>query len=403
MKIIFDLKNFVKILIIITFIKIFFSFFYGDEFLDMEWKILYNNLVNGHGLTYYQINQIHIPSVYMPPLYIYFLYIFSFLNFSEFFTVKIILFVQCFLSGLSVYIFFKILKIFFNETYSYIIAFLYLLYPLNFYSSSQISSISLQIFLFIYFIYFFLNFFKKKNYLYFGGFSAFLCLLRGEFWLLFFICILFLFIKNFNQWKKIFCSFLTFVIILSPYLSRNYFIFDKLILTKSSGYNLWRGNSEKFDVNGDTDISKFANDLKKIEKNLEENNKLYLYELYVDNFYFDKAKNNIIENFHSYAKHYIIKFFSFAIFNYNSNYPNYFHPLIFIPELIISILAILGLVKNLLSKFRSEEILILTFFYLFIIPLFFVLPRYKLFILPMYFIFAFYYLKELFLKNNKAK
>ena len=37
--------------------------------------------------------------------------------------------------------------------------------------------------------------------------------------------------------------------IISPILFKNYKTFDQIVITKSFGYNLWRGNSEKLNIN----------------------------------------------------------------------------------------------------------------------------------------------------------
>ena len=46
-----------------------------------------------------------------------------------------------------------------------------------------------------------------------------------------------------------------------------------------------------------------------------------------------------------YFVHYIKKFIAFAFFNYDSTYPKYYNPAVIIPEIIISFLAILGIMK----------------------------------------------------------
>lgn len=400
MRNILNLKNFIYLNLLLIVIKFIYSLNYGDKFFDTEWKILYENLVYNFSLSYHKINGFDIPSVYMPPLYAYFLYLFSFLNLPEVLTVQIILFVQCILSCISGYVLFKILNIFFREKYSYIVAIAYMLYPLNFYSPSQISSITLQIFLFVLYLFFFINFLKKKNFIFFGFVAGLSMLIRGEFWLLFFFSIIFLIFKNKKEYTKIFLASFIGVIVISPYLVRNYSTFEKLILTKSSGYNLWRGNSHQFDINGDSNTLVFNKDLKDIENNLINNNQLHLYELYVDDYYYEKAKNNIFTNLYLYFVLYIKKFISFLIFNYYSTYPNYFNPLVFVPELIVSIFAILGIIKNIFTHKRLDSLLLVTFFYLFLIPVFFVLPRYKLFILPVYFIFAAYFIEGILSKKN---
>ena len=117
----------------------------------------------------------------MPPLYAYFLYFFSFFNLSDYLTVKLIIFIQCVLSGVSTIILFKIIKKIFNKYLSFPLSLGFYFYPLNFYSASQISSITLQIFLFIFFLYFFTKKFLNNEYIFLGILSGLLILIRGNF------------------------------------------------------------------------------------------------------------------------------------------------------------------------------------------------------------------------------
>jgi hypothetical protein len=231
-------KFFFTLLFISTLIKIIFSYYFGDDLIEKEWGIINYNLINFGEFSYYLINGERIPTIYMPPLYSYFLYLFSFLELSEFVTVKIILFIQCVISSISIMIFFSLLKIYFSDRNAYLISILYLFYPLNFYSPSQISSVSLQVFLLIFFTYLVVVSKSYKSFLTLGIISGLLILIRGEFWLLFIILILLKIIQNKkNIFKILLC--LTFVtIIITPKLISNYLKFDEIILTKSFGYNL---------------------------------------------------------------------------------------------------------------------------------------------------------------------
>ena len=381
----------------LTIIKIFFSIYFGDDLIDMEWGIINQNLINYGVLSYHEIEGTKVPSIYMPPLYSYFLYSFSFLNLDQIITTKLILFVQCVLSSVSIFIFYRILRNFFDEQNSYIISIIYFIYPLNFYAASQISSVSIQVFCFIYFLYFLTNLRTLKDYILLGLFSGLLILVRGEFWPLFLLIMMFKIIKNIKLTKNYFITFIVTLLLLSPVLIKNYKTFDQLIITKSFGYNLWRGNSEVLNINGNShEMLEIKGDFLNTGQNVDK------FELYVDNYFLKSAKKNLIEDPYKYAKHYLNKFFAFSIFNYNSNYPNYYNPLVFIPEIIVSIFAILGIINN-IFKTRDNEILIILLYYLALIPVFFVLPRYKLFILPLYFIFAsqFYFsFKQYFFKKT---
>ena len=388
---------FISIISSLTVIKIFISLYFGDVSIDMEWNIIYQNLVNYGEFSYHELYGTRLPTVYMPPLYPYFLYSFSFLGFDQLTTVKLILLSQCILSFFSLIIFFKILKNYFDEQKSYIISIIYFIFPLNFYASTQISSVSIQVFCFIFFIYFFLNLRTLRDYLFLGLFSSLSILVRGEFWLLFLILIIFRILINFKNFKYFLLTLVVTLLMISPILLKNFKTFDRIVITKSFGYNLWRGNSDELNINGNFyNIDVLKDDFIKSDEDIKK------FDLYVDNFFLKKAKENLTNNPYKYIKHYFNKFFAFSIFNYNSNYPNYYNPLVFIPEIIISVLAILGIIINIINK-RDYEILIMILYYLALIPIFFVLPRYKLFILPLYFIFAsqfLIYLSNIFSKKQ---
>lgn len=391
--------SFYILILISTFIKILLSYYYGDNSIDMEWNIINNNLINYGSYSYYVIEGERIPTVYMPPLYTYFLYSFSFLGLDNFLTVKLILLIQCIISSFSIIIFFKLLSKFFNQYISIIVSLIYLFFPLNFYAPSQISSVTLQVFLFIIFIYLIISPKKYKEFIILGIFSGLLILIRGEFWPLFLILIIFKFLKNPKQIIKIILCLIMVVCVVSPKIVSNYKKFDQIILTKSFGYNLWRGNNDELNINGsniDMTDKKILNIFFSSKYDLKK------FEIFLDEYFLDIAKKNITNNPSLYAKHYFEKFFAFSIFNHESTYPNYFNPLIFIPELIISIFALFGIIMNIFYK-RDYELLILILYYLFLIPIFFILPRYKLFILPLYFIFAgqlFIYLNKIFSKKQ---
>ena len=403
----FRTKYFLSLIIIFTFVKYLFSFYFGDNALDMEWKTIYENLVNLNSFSYYKIREHNVPSIYMPPLYAYFIYTFSFLGLGEFATVKTIIFFQCLLSTLSAFFFFKILRIYYNRSISYFASILYFFYPLNFYSASQISSISLQLFLLLGFCYYFLTSKTYKHFIFLGFFAGLSILVRGEFWLLFIFCITFKIVAKKYYIKKILICLLAVLLLISPHLIRNYNIFGDFILTKSSGYNLWRGNSEEPNVNGSNKENLKINlDLEKLKNKLNKEGALEKYEYFLDNYYFNLAISNIKKDPVKYINHYFDKFFAFSIVNLKSDYPNYFNLVVIIPEIIISIFGLGGFVLNIFSKKRNLELSIVLSFYLIIIPIFFILPRYKLFILPLYFFFAvfifnFFFQKYFFKKTVK--
>lgn len=381
----FSYKFFLLVLIASTIIKLFLVFLIGENDLADEWKILVNNLIENQSLLYHEIEGEKLPSVYMPPLYSFFLYFFYLMNFSNIITVKIILIIQCILSTFSVSILYKLFRTYFPDHAAKLIVIIFLCYPLNFYSPLLISSVSLQIFLFCFFLYLLFEFDKKNNYLILGIISGLLLLIRGEFYLVLIIGYISLFFKKKNI-SKILISFIISVLIVSPYLYRNYKVFNEVVITKSSGFNLWRGNNIFSDINGfyanDHNYPNLVKDKNKIVFDLRKKNKLNLYEIEVDNYLKNRALKNIQNNPEKYFKLYIKKFLSYLFYNYESNYPGYNKIYIIFPELIISIFFLIGIFINIFSNKKNYTLLFITLFYFIIIPIFFILPRYKLFVLP---------------------
>ena len=230
---------------------------FGDSGLEHEWKVLVNNLVINKTLAFDyldpNLNQYLLPNVWMPPLYAYYLYFFSFFNLEEQYYIQLILFSQIILSSASVVIFYKLNKIFFTEKISFYSALLLSLFPLYLYACAQISSVTLQVFLTILFFYFFFQFVKKKNLVsilplsFVGGL---LVLLRSEFILILFISFLYLFFYFKIKIKNILLMILIIFITVSPYLIRNIVVLDAVVLTKTFGYNLWKGNNPSSTVEG---------------------------------------------------------------------------------------------------------------------------------------------------------
>lgn len=384
-------KNFIVLIILLSILRFCIAYIYGDSTYEMEWGVIVKNLISDFSFSYHEIDGQKIPTAYMPPLYAYLVYTVSLLGFSEFITVKLILFFQCLFSGISIFFFYKILLNLFNERYAVLFSLIYFLIPLNFYSATQISSVSFQISIFIFFLYYYLNTQTNLQFIILGIFSGLAILIRGEFWLLFLVLTFYKIILSKLNLTKLFLLIFITSLIISPVIIRNYIVFDKFVLTQSSGYNLWRGNSLSKNINGENiETYEIEKGKKKIQNQLIELNEIEKYEIYLDKLYFDIAKENIFDDPIKYIVHYINKFFAYSFFNFFSNYPNYFHPLIIFPEIIISFFGLLGFLGNVFSKKKNYELLIITLFYLTIIPVFFVLPRYKLFIFPMYIIFSCY-------------
>lgn len=358
---------------------------YGDTNLDNEWNTLFSNLYNHGAFSYRSFDNKLIPSVYMPPLYVYYIYFIKLIIPDSYNLVRSVLISQIFLASIAVYYFFKINLIFFSKKMSLISTYIFIFFPLSILSSLQISSITLQIFLNIMFIYTTLQIINnyKKNFsvILFSIISGLTILLRGEFVLIFIFSVLYLiFLKKIN-FKQVSIIIISALIILSPYLTRNFIVFEKITITKSFGYNLWKGNNIDSKVEGSESLKAFQTG--GIDKKIKAIPKNNLYDFNYDKIFLENSLKFIQENPILFIERYIKKFLSFSFFNLNSNYPKYYHPLNIIPLIVISIIFTLSLIFCYQKKSETYNYLILNLLLtISIFSVFFILPRYKLMIIP---------------------
>ena len=214
--------------------------YFRDLLIVNEWSILLENLENNKVLSVHSINGEPVPNIFMPPLYPLFLYFLKiiFSDFNQF--LWSIQFSQLIFSLLAVYLANKILLEFFSQNMSALGTFIFAIFPLNVYAVSQVSSITLQVLLLNIFLYSFIRLFKGNNNRYiflFSISSGALMLIRGEFFIFVILSIIYLFLNDKNIKKVLLVSLLS-VLVISPYLYRNFEIFGVITITKSSGYNL---------------------------------------------------------------------------------------------------------------------------------------------------------------------
>jgi 4-amino-4-deoxy-L-arabinose transferase-like glycosyltransferase len=333
----------------------------------------------------------------MPPVYPFALYLINFISFDKTNFVNLIIFFQVIISTYSVYIFYQINLNLFKKKISIINAFIFSLFPINLFVVGQISSIVLQIFLSLLFLKYLLLLIKKQakiNIIFFSIVSGLLILTRGEFVLIYAIIVMFIMLnKKVNKINILRIILITSVII-SPYVIRNYVHFSEIIITKSLGYNLWKGNNEYSTVQGNGDYE--LNELNELEDRVKSIEKDKYYEITRDNIFLSEAKKNISQDPARYFSLFVKKIFSFYFVDTNSNYPNYYNFFHFIPILLVSILSFPGLYTFYKKKNNLNNYLLLYLILnLIIFSIFFILPRYKLVILPLQIILASHFIKYL--------
>ena len=294
---------------------------YGDTGLEHEWKAIMDNLTKHGVFSSINFDGLLIPNLFMPPLYAFYLYFFSLINLEEQSFVQLILTSQILLSSISVAIFYKINKNFFSEKISFFSSVIFSIFPLHVYACSQISSVSLQSFLTILFFYLFFQFIKKRNFLSIFSFSltgGLLILLRGEFIAIFILSLSYLlFFLKIEIKKILLVGLITFIVIL-PYLTRNILIFETVTITKSVGWNLWKGNNPYSTVEGSSRVyGNLAEQIKNIPKNK-------FYEINSDKVFLDEAFKNINNEPVRYLILFYKKVLTFMFIDIKSTQPNYY-------------------------------------------------------------------------------
>ena len=401
--------NILGFLILISFlVRIPIIILYGDTSIEYEWKPLLYNLIENKQLVFQSFDDFLLPNLWMPPLYAYYLYIFSFFGLEDQNYILLVLLSQIFISSISIVIFYQINKLFFTKKISFYSSVLFSVIPLHVYASSQISSITLQIFSYLFFIYLFFRIAKEQKriiIIIFSILAGLILLLRSEFQAIFILSIIYLFIFFKVPIKKILLILLISMITISPYLIRNYLIFEKITLAETFGYNLWKGNHPHAMKNSLVEGYEFPKDLSD-KTILDENMKKQIpklidgfiileaiprdinYRLNFNKFFLGQAIHNVSKEPVSYLIFFFKKVLSFILIDINSSNPNYYNPLHYLPVLILGITSLFGIaLSNKKSRELNYLILILLAF-VFIFSTVSILPRYKLIILPLQIIFT---------------
>ena len=372
---------------------------YGDDLLSNEWEKLVRNLRNHNTLAILNFNEFYLPNLWMPPLYAYFLYsislFFETLNHTY---INYVLFTQSILASVTVIIFYKIINNFYSSKISFFGSVIFVSLPLNLYASSQISSISLTMFLSAFFYFFLIKLVKtnKKKYLILLAITAgLLILIRREFILIFSLSIFFIFFFYKIKLIKILTIIAITVITVSPYLIRNYIIFDKIIIQAGFGYNVWKANNPLATVEGSGVMSKnLILKINKVEKNV-------YFRINRDKIYLNQAISYIKEDPNKYLKLYFLKIFSYFFVDFNSSDPNYYSFLHVVPNMLLGILTLFGFYYYDKKSILLNYFLLIFMFYLFLFSFFAILPRYKLYLLPFQIIFSLSFIKNI--KTNWYK
>ena len=398
----FIINHNLKIILFISIIaRVFAIIFFRDVEVDNEWGILLKNLEENNILSVHSVQGVPVPNIFMPPLYPLFLFsIKIFFNSLEPFLWSI-QFIQLLLGVISIYLTNKILLQFFSEKLSAIGTLIFSLFPMNVYAVSQISSIILQIFLLNVFLYSYIKLFKKitnKHIIIFSIFSGLLILLRGEYFIFVILSLIYLYLNQKQIIKILIISMVTLLIV-SPYLYRNYNIFGVITITKSAGYNLLKGNHPRTKVEGVgmfSNIEKVIPEVKTQLEDLKSKGPAQNYDLLQDKILMKQAIIFIKDNPLRYINLYVKKFLAFMFFDLSATYPNYYSPMHIIPKVLIALSSFIGIILAFrLSVSISNYVILFYLANIGLFSIFFILPRYSLSLLTIQIILSLYALKKI--------
>ena len=372
----------------------------GDTSLENEWHALVNNLITHKTLALLSFDGFLLPNLWMPPLYAYYLYLFSFFNLEDQNYILLILSSQILLSSISVAVFYKINNLFFSKKISFYGSLLFSFFPLHMYACAQISSISLHIFLALLFYYYFFQIIRKKNIfliILFSFIAGLLILVRREFFAIFVITVVYLFFFYKIPIKRILLIILITLTTISPYLVRNFLIFEKITIQAGFGYNLWKGNNPNSTVAGSELIDNG------LQKKIDAIPTDKFYGIVIDRVFLNQAIKNLAEEPKRYLILFVQKAASFLFIDIQSSYPNYYNPVHYLPILLIGILSLIGIFLSDKKSYQLNYLILIFFITTIVYSSFFILPRFKLALLPLQIIFSNVCFEYIIIKFFKTK
>ena len=392
-------KKFLLFVVIISAIsRILIAYFFGDKSLENEWAILVTNLYNFKSFSLLNFGNLYVPNLWMPPIYGYFVYIHALVFGLDENLATWVIITQIIISSITPIIFYKIISNFFSKGLSFVGVLIFSLFPLIVYSASQISSASIYLFLLLTFIYLVINLTNKKSNkinILIGVIAGILILTRRDFILIYFFSLFYLFIFFNINYKKIILILLMSLISISPYLTRNYIAFDKMIIHSGLGYNLWKAYNPNAKVEG------YYEESKELKLKINNVKKDIYYRINEDKVYLNEAKTYFYDNPEKYIKLFFKRLFSFFFIDLNSSQANYYNFFHILPNLSLSIFSLLGLIVCYKKNFKYNYLILTMFIILFVYSLFALLPRYKLYVLPFQIILSLSFLDFLIKKLSK--
>ncbi len=402
------MKNFfyknilLKLLILSAIIRILTLFLVFEKQIEFtnywEYGTIAENLINGKGYSLFHIdenNNIQVsynqnsrpsPSAYMPPGYVI-LIAPTFLIKNSVIRTNLIFLFQIIISMINLILIYKLSSDKINKNVALFSSIIYIIYPEFIYSCFSIGPTVIYHFLILSLIYFSLKKFNKINLIIIIIVLSLSLYFRFEIVFFWSLISIYYFIKN--KSLLFFLPLIIALILLSPWLYRNYIVFNKFpLISTNTGQNLFRGHNNLYP--GAWADNKLDEELSKIKFSNR-------YELERNSLLLSKAINHIQTNIKSEI---IITFEKiihlFGIYYYDDRS---FSPIYLISWSILSFLFWYGIIKYPLDNLKMD-IIIFLFFHLLLAITFFVIIRYQTMFKISYLPFAGYGL-ELIIKKFK--
>ena len=385
------------------------SYFYGDKALVNEWLILVENLYYHNSLSLIRFDDLLVPNLWMPPLYAYYIYIHTFLFGIEGDLVKSIIISQIIISSITSVIFFKILDIYFEYKFAVVGTVIFCLFPIIVYSACQISSITIYLFLSISFILLVVKLIseKKVSLIFLGILSGLLILTSRDFIIIYLFSLLYIFYFKFLKFKNLVIVLIVTLITISPYLVRNYVVFDKIVVHSGLGYNLWKAYNPESKVEGFQNSNpkgiekKYTDESEELQFKLNAVDRDKFYRLNEDKIYLNQAFNYISDEPLRYINLFFKRLLSFYFIDLNSSQKNYYNFFHVVPNFLISLFSIFGIILYKKDNYKFNYIFLIMLLLVFIYACFAILPRYKVYILPLQIILSLNFFQYIYYKLIK--
>ena len=361
-----------------------------------EYGTIAENLANGKGYSFYYFDGVNIkseyredkspaPSAYMAPGYVLTLYLFKTISSDNIYKV-LVFFFNLLLFTITVLLLFNFTSWLTNDKAALFAVTMYCFIPEFIYTTYSLGATQLYHF-FIIAIFYFALVKTKRNSIYLAIIFGVAILFRFELiLLLIFFSVYFLFKKEI---KKVILLAIIPTMFLSPWIIRNYTVFDEFIPTSTTGgLNLFRGNNNVI-------IGGWHN-FETLDKVRSYNGDKDMIELYLSEMYKEEAITYITEDFGRTTLNFGKKFFFFWILNPNEE--ESISIIYIIPWFILLSLSVVGFYK---IKDKNSLIKLYFIYHTTLAVVFIPLLRYQTMMKVMLIPFAAYGIYQLLNANKK--